>query len=219
MKICSNCDTTNKDIANFCSTCGLPLPGAAALNRLQVGQALNSRYTVARPLSKGGMGAIYLVQNGSIFGKQRVLKEMLDYVAPAGYPDRAAYQQAVQRAHWRFKEETRTLASLKHRGIPAIMDYFSGGCNYIGATREPDWPWNRYLRVLRGGSWGASRTTFGRPPATGSRRAAAPSTLASVAPARPDAWAAGFWLSIARGRRRLSFGHHTKDWFSHPEYV
>lgn len=132
MKTCSNCGTTNKDIANFCRACGLPLPSAAALNRLQAGQVLNSRYTVARPLSKGGMGAIYLVQDSSVFHKQRVLKEMLDYVDPADYPDQAAYQRAVQHAHQRFEEEARTLASLKHRGIPDIMDYFSdGGRNYI----------------------------------------------------------------------------------------
>jgi len=132
MKTCSNCGTTNKDIANFCGACGLPLPAAAAPNRLQAGQVLNSRYTVARPLSKGGMGAIYLVEDGSTFGKQRVLKEMLDYVDPADYSDQAAYQRAVQHAHLRFEEEARTLASLKHRGIPDIMDYFSdGGRNYI----------------------------------------------------------------------------------------
>ncbi|MEI2692387.1 MAG: serine/threonine-protein kinase [Anaerolineae bacterium] len=63
---------------------------------------------------------------------QRVVKEMLDYVDPADYPDQAAYQQAVQHAHRRFEEEARTLASLAHRGIPAINEYFSdGGRNYI----------------------------------------------------------------------------------------
>ena len=60
------------------------------------------------------------------------MKEMLDYVDPADYADSTDYQQAVQHAHQRFEEEARTLADLKHRGIPDIMDYFSeGGRNYI----------------------------------------------------------------------------------------
>jgi len=78
------------------------------------------------------MGAIYLVQDADAFGRERVLKEMLDYVDPADYPDQAAYQRAVQHAHRRFEEEGRTLSVLKHRGIPNIAAYFSeGGRNYI----------------------------------------------------------------------------------------
>ncbi len=128
---CPVCNHPARAGAKFCSVCGASL-AAASLGRLAIGQVLNRRYKVVRPLSKGGMGAIYLVEDGSVFGKQRVLKEMLDYVDPADYPDAAAYQNAVQHARQRFEEEARTLASLKHRGIPDIMDYFSeGGHNYI----------------------------------------------------------------------------------------
>ena len=134
MRTCSNCQKSNQDTAKFCSACGAQLAASAppTPSRLQPGQVLNSRYTVVRHLSKGGMGAIYLVEDGSVFGKQWVVKEMLDYVDPADYADQAAYQQAVQHAHRRFEEEARTLAALKHRGIPNITHYFSdGGRNYI----------------------------------------------------------------------------------------
>jgi serine/threonine protein kinase len=100
---------------------------------LQPGQLMKGgTYRVVRPLSKGGMGAIYLVEDLDAFGRQRVLKEMLDYVDPADYADQSAYQQAVQKAHARFEEEARTLAALSHRGIPDIIAYFSeNNRNYI----------------------------------------------------------------------------------------
>ncbi|MEI2692386.1 MAG: hypothetical protein V9H69_22785 [Anaerolineae bacterium] len=66
MKTCLNCQASNQDAANFCKTCGLPLHSGAT--RLQPGQVLNNRYTVVRALSKGGMGAIYLVQDRGAFG-------------------------------------------------------------------------------------------------------------------------------------------------------
>jgi serine/threonine protein kinase len=78
------------------------------------------------------MGALYLVQDLEAFGRLRVLKEMLDYVDPADYPDRATYEQAVHKAHERFEDEARILASLHHPGIPEIMAYFTElGRNYI----------------------------------------------------------------------------------------
>ena len=131
---CPNCNSPVRSGAKFCAACGASLIAGerSDAGRLAAGQTLNGRYKVVRPLSKGGMGAIYLVADGSVFGKQRVVKEMLDYVDPADYADSSAYQQAVQHAHQRFEEEARTLADLKHRGIPDIMDYFSeGGRNYI----------------------------------------------------------------------------------------
>jgi hypothetical protein len=78
------------------------------------------------------MGALYLVRDEAAFGRLRVLKEMLDYVDPADYPDRETYEEAVSRAHERFEAEGRILASLHHPGIPEIIAYFSeSGRNYI----------------------------------------------------------------------------------------
>lgn len=128
---CPNCGNQARAGAQFCGVCGTALTAIGA-GRLAIGQVLNRRYKVVRPLSKGGMGAIYLVEDGSAFGKHRVVKEMLDYVDPADYRNQIEYQQAVQHAHQRFEEEARTLANLKHHGIPDIMEYFSeAGHNYI----------------------------------------------------------------------------------------
>ncbi len=124
---CSHCGHDNRPTAKFCSACANPL------SRIQPGQLMKGgTYRVVRPLSKGGMGALYLVEDLGAFGKLRVIKEMLDYVDRRKYRTPADYQQAVQRAHQRFEQEARTLASLSHPGIPDILVFFSEqGRNYI----------------------------------------------------------------------------------------
>jgi|GEM_PF-944391 len=93
---------------------------------LQAGQMLHGgAYRVIRALGKGGMGAVYLVEDMGAFGKVRVLKEMIEYF------DRTD-PHAVAAAQRRFEEEGRTLARLRHAGIPDIIAYFSEeGRNYI----------------------------------------------------------------------------------------
>jgi serine/threonine protein kinase len=92
---------------------------------------MNGRYRITtRPLSREGMGVIYLAEDQGAFGRLRVVKEMLDYVDPD--PDSLAYQQAVQKAQLRLEDEARTLSFLMHKGIPDINHYFSENKrNYI----------------------------------------------------------------------------------------
>jgi serine/threonine protein kinase len=82
-------------------------------------------YRIIRPLGKGGMGAVYLAANTKAFDRQCVVKEVIEYYDPADPEER-------ERAMRRFEEEARTLASLKHPGIPDIYAYFSErGRNYL----------------------------------------------------------------------------------------
>lgn len=123
---CSYCHHPNRDNAQFCAGCGNPLNvnQTKSYFALQSGQVIRS-YRVLNPLGKGGMGAIYLVEDLEAFGRQRVIKEMLQYFDTTD-------PQEVQKAQKRFKAEGRTLASLHHHGIPDITAYFSeGGRNYI----------------------------------------------------------------------------------------
>ncbi len=82
----------------------------------------NGQYRVVRRLGKGGMGAIYLAANTQAFDRLAVVKEMLAYYEPG---------EELQ-ARERFEREARTLAALKHPGIPDMYGYFSeNGHNYI----------------------------------------------------------------------------------------
>ena len=140
---CPQCHTENADNAQYCAQCGAemrpsrpasapvvgPVSGQAAPPRpssrdaLRVGQSVNGGlYRITRELGKGGMGAIYLAENTQAFGRQCVIKEMIAYYEPG--------EEA--KAHARFEVEARTLAALKHPGIPDMYGFFSeGGSNYI----------------------------------------------------------------------------------------
>jgi len=102
------------------------MPLAEAAGPLQPGQFLGGGdYRIVRPLGKGGMGATWLVAQSKAFDRLAVLKEIIDYFDPA---DAAARQDAVER----FEAEARTLAELKHPGIPDLYAYFSeGGHNFL----------------------------------------------------------------------------------------
>jgi serine/threonine protein kinase len=89
-------------------------------------QMRNGRFSVIRPLSKGGMGALYLATENIATGNRKVvIKEMLDY-----YDSKDPQGQA--KARRRFESEAITLANLSIPGVPQVFDYFSeGGRNYI----------------------------------------------------------------------------------------
>jgi len=119
---CPNCGQENRTGARFCSQCRAALSGPGD-QALRPGQTMNDgQYRILRQLGKGGMGAIYLAANTQAFDRSCVIKEML------------AYYEAgeEQEARERFEREAKTLAALKHPGIPDMYGYFSeGGHNYI----------------------------------------------------------------------------------------
>jgi serine/threonine protein kinase len=82
-------------------------------------------YRILRLLGKGGMGAVYLAANTKAFDRPCVVKEVIEYYDPT---DPEARRKALQR----FEAEARTLATLKHSGIPDVYAYFSrNGHNYL----------------------------------------------------------------------------------------
>ena len=119
---CPSCGQENRPSAHYCSRCRTLLPRSSS-SALHPGQTMNNgQYRVTRQLGKGGMGAIYLAANTQAFDRLCVIKEMLAYYEAGGEED----------ARRRFEREARTLASLKHPGIPDMYGYFSeGGHNYI----------------------------------------------------------------------------------------
>ena len=126
---CPRCGTINKTDARYCASCGEKLesdPGPVEIGLLQAGQLLDEGvYRIIRPLGKGGMGAVYLAANTKAFDRPCVVKEIIEYYDPL---DPEARRKAIQR----FEDEARTLAALKHSGIPDIYAYFTEGeRNYL----------------------------------------------------------------------------------------
>ena len=121
---CTVCGQDNKADARYCARCGALLDTDPST--LQNGQLVDSgTYCIIRPLGKGGMGAVYLAANTKAFNRPCVVKEVIEYYDPN---DAAERQKAIER----FETEARTLASLKHPGIPDIYAYFSeNGRNYL----------------------------------------------------------------------------------------
>ncbi len=82
-------------------------------------------YRILEPLSKGGMGALYLAADTAAFDRKCVIKELIDYYNPADLEE-------THQAQARFETEARLLAELNHPGIPRIYTYFSeAGRHYI----------------------------------------------------------------------------------------
>ena len=126
MSQCTRCGAMNRPAARFCSGCGAILSQAApvgAASPLAVSAVVQGRYRVLNLLGRGGMGAVYLVEDARVFGKRWALKELLDALLPPA--DRA---QAIQQ----FEIEAKMLVRLSHPNLPAIVDYFSeGGRQYL----------------------------------------------------------------------------------------
>lgn len=88
------------------------------MQQLAPGQTLaGGRYTVARSLSRGGMGAIYLATDRDAFERTVVIKTLLDAASPLD----PAEQQAAQE---RLLREARTLATLRFPTVPRIYACF-----------------------------------------------------------------------------------------------
>jgi serine/threonine protein kinase len=121
---CPVCTYENKVDARFCVYCGAELQRESEV--LRQGQLVDhGTYRIIRPLGKGGMGAVYLAANTKAFDRQCVVKEVIEYYDPSDPEER-------EKAMRRFETEARTLASLKHPGIPDIYAYFSEqGRNYL----------------------------------------------------------------------------------------
>jgi serine/threonine-protein kinase len=123
---CAQCDTPLKLNMRFCPKCGASRDGAPPMNPMSGGQAfvramafgdrLHNRYIIVRPLGKGGMGAVYLVEDARFTGRQLALKEMSEQgIDPV--EARAALEA--------FKREAQLLAQLDHANLPKVFDNFS----------------------------------------------------------------------------------------------
>ncbi|MBX0330894.1 serine/threonine protein kinase [Oscillochloris sp. ZM17-4] len=127
--LCPACGLPREAGQAVCGGCGRVFdmaalqagPTAAPDEHFAPGQSLSGgRYRVLRPLSSGGMGALYLATDQEAFGRTVVVKTLLtrlDAMAPA----------EAQTALRHFVQEARTLAGLRYPTIPQIYSYFHDG--------------------------------------------------------------------------------------------
>ncbi len=85
---------------------------------LAINETLQGRYRIVRQLGQGGMGAIYVAEDGKRFGKLVALKEIL--IDLAKIPD-SKQRESVRRA---FEREAKILTQLEHDAFPQVIDYF-----------------------------------------------------------------------------------------------
>jgi serine/threonine-protein kinase len=126
--VCPSCGMANPVVAKFCLNCATPLrgqtPPAGLTGMLPANTMLAGRYTVLSKLGKGGMGAVYLVSDNRLAGKQWAVKEMSD----AALTDPGEKRKAVEA----FQREATLLASLNHPNLTKVVDYFAeGGKHYL----------------------------------------------------------------------------------------
>ncbi|MGB4980121.1 MAG: serine/threonine-protein kinase [Anaerolineae bacterium] len=132
MITCPNCGFgENLAQARFCAQCAASLQGDPASasdllppvmeretargQTLAVNAVLQGHYAILSKLSEGGMGAVYLAQDTRLFNKLCVVKEMLPFYTT---------DEERRIAERNFEREARTLAHLRHPGIPEIYDFF-----------------------------------------------------------------------------------------------
>jgi serine/threonine protein kinase len=82
---------------------------------IHVGDELQGRYTIVRPLGSGGFGSVFLATDSRLGGRQVAIK----YFATAHMrPDEATASAQL------FKSEAHTLANLNHPNLTPVLDYF-----------------------------------------------------------------------------------------------
>ena len=88
-----------------------PAPGT----QLEPGTLLNDRYYIVKRIGGGGMGSVYQARDKRLADRLCAVKEMIELFA-----DENQRAKAVED----FTREAQLLASLEHRSIPTIFDYF-----------------------------------------------------------------------------------------------
>ncbi|HVF56665.1 MAG TPA: protein kinase [Pyrinomonadaceae bacterium] len=83
--------------------------------QLEPATVLNGRYEIVRRIGGGGMGAVYYAKDRNLGDAPRAVKEMIQ-----SQLDESQHEKAIGD----FKRESMLLASLEHRSIPTIYDYF-----------------------------------------------------------------------------------------------
>jgi serine/threonine protein kinase len=118
---CGNCGAANQSQAAYCRSCGHSLQAVkptiynSATGRLLANILLKQRYLIIASAGKGGMGAVYKVEDTQLGNRQVALKEM---------SQSGLNPQEQKEAADAFRQEALMLARLQHPNLPNIFDHF-----------------------------------------------------------------------------------------------
>jgi serine/threonine-protein kinase len=128
--LCPNCRRPTPAGQQRCAYCGALLSGAKDLASaytvpyiasaiLPPNALLHGRYTIARWVGGGGMGAVYEAWDNHIHGRRVAVKELNAATIPN--------PQDVYHIAQMFQQEAQMLAHLNHPNLPRVSDFFAEG--------------------------------------------------------------------------------------------
>ena len=117
---CPKCQTENPDTQRFCGDCGTQLPISkeipvptktieAPKEELTRGTTFAGRYEIIEELGKGGMGAIYRVEDIKV--KQEIALKLIK-------PEISSDKKTIER----FRNELKTTRMISHRNVCRMFD-------------------------------------------------------------------------------------------------
>jgi serine/threonine protein kinase/predicted Zn-dependent protease len=146
---CSKCHSENTDTARFCSNCASPLTDAedaqpsftrtleTPVDELARGTLFANRYEIIEELGRGGMGAVYRVEDNKI--KEEIALKLIK-------PEIAADKKTIKR----FRNELTTARKIAHRNVCKMFDLGEdGGTHFITMEYVPGEDLKSFIRRSR----------------------------------------------------------------------
>jgi tRNA A-37 threonylcarbamoyl transferase component Bud32/TolB-like protein len=146
---CSKCHSENTDTARFCSNCASSLTDAedaqpsftrtleTPVDELARGTLFANRYEIIEELGRGGMGAVYRVEDNKI--KEEIALKLIK-------PEIAADKKTIKR----FRNELTTARKIAHRNVCKMFDLGEdGGTHFITMEYVPGEDLKSFIRRSR----------------------------------------------------------------------
>jgi serine/threonine-protein kinase len=146
---CPKCQSDNTDTARFCSNCAALLTAAqeaqpsftktleTPVDELTRGTLFADRYEIIEELGRGGMGAVYRVEDTK--AKEEVALKLIK-------PEIAADKKTIER----FRNELTTARKIRHKNICGMYDLNEeNGTHYITMEYVPGEDLRSFLRRSR----------------------------------------------------------------------